>query len=541
MQNFILIHPPSQNPYIPSQNIKLCQFKNIQYIQYIADSILKWNLNTWHLGENNPLPNDLQYYDLIKISISQNPSFIYPPLINILTQFKNFNPNDLVCIMNTFFPVKLNNIFPNLQNAPTYWVTFLGLASLIQCEYLVIYFLAMGSVPNMQNKFVQDQSYALINSSIIISNQQIQLNLERVTFILTLLASFKDGINLSQNTYLTQSPLFTSNINPNQPIISVLTSPLADLCKQGNLTSKSQFVMNLLIFILQNNEITNGDNSLKFFSNINAQSIPFGFTPLMYLIGNMTLHIEAKVLLIQLMMLHGANPMIMPNLLQNPEYPFYTNFIEYLKMLYPDVNDFQKIITELNKNASFQNKYQKIIKKVLSQPPQPPPPIPQSPSPIQPPGISTQTSNNYVNYLKNFIFLLQQILIQLGLPQNKLSQLDQLQPGQIQNMISKIQSSLPPAPTIRPQTFRPITPNTSLLAGIQGMGPSPDPTTVGTPSNWSGSTSSSSSSSPSISGFMPYQLLGSRNSQNSSSVGSQNFGLPQRVSSVGNNRSKKNL
>lgn len=232
-------------------------------------------------------------------------------------------------------------------------------------------------------KPMQQGVYPVQGAAII--PQEYLITDHRMEYILTLLGSTGLGINLSLNSarpFDTSSFFLTSNVNKGVFSGTGGTLPvnykslLAELCTDSVLVNtnmifggdianndKANSIYNLLYFILSFNGTTapvsnqdinpNQQTTLQLFADMNVQSIPFGFTPIYYLLGNRTLtNISQKIGLIGLMIQQGADPTIVPNVMQSS------------KSILPIFNDFCKLIT-----FYYQGDALRQIKDALSQSP----------------------------------------------------------------------------------------------------------------------------------------------------------------------------
>jgi len=312
-------------------------------------------------------------------------NFQYGQLFNSLTGITEKIDNILktitqkeerVCLVNTFFPLNVGNLFagtqiPNLARL-TLKVTPLGLAVLMGAEHLVIYFLSMGANPSLKNLENKDSAYDFLHIQLTLHEmlrreslkgartpvgfqgqfgyqrasgqfpfgQIYQGNISQTTFpiphyyfvvdqrieyILTLLGSVR-GIDLSA-IVKTEVPTAMKILNASstQSVKYKQTNILCFLSKEDILLNdmmiyghqsmmNANTAYNILSFVLTYNNFNMNGKSLHFFDDVNSQEIPTGITPLFYVLGNRTLvNIEQKVDLIKLFISQGADPTILPD------------------------------------------------------------------------------------------------------------------------------------------------------------------------------------------------------------------------------------
>jgi len=338
---------------------------------------------------------------------------ILPIIKQFINIFRGFPSNEIPTILNTQITINLNYIFPLIPDLNLNISTsLLGLAALIGAEHLTILFLINGANPSVINKFNQDSAYPMIKCQIVLHQylrilsqkvsvligvknqflhygetgvvrqsavfkplvqgnlglsgyqneyQKYFINVERIKFILTLLAVVGNGIDLTLNTGMEMVDVLVANVDEEKRV-ELMSNLMGDMCKEdimydtsmiygvGNRMDMGNDVYKLVKFVLERNGIY-----LHFFSNLNVQSIPFGFTPLFYLLGNRTLiNMNEKLLLVDYMIQQGVNPMVVPNFMQKGDsvLPIMSNLCRVLSYYYQGV-DLLMLVAELDGSRYF--------------------------------------------------------------------------------------------------------------------------------------------------------------------------------------------
>jgi len=379
---------PHPNPFMQHQQQ---QFPNINQ-QKIPQMYNPSNPN-YLQGQNTSPIQQQNYSDFFQSKMK---------ITNDIKQLLQKSQSSPFCIVNTFINIKLNQLFPALPSnmgATNLKITLLGLAAIIGAEHLVILFLNNGAIPSLTNQNNKDSAYNMLHIQAgfqqllrqqTLANQSIQktsistpnqflsqhqqqsqqlqgtnltqkqlnsifpmfyfINDQRIEYILTLLGSVKGGIDLS-NIVPTEVPVQILTIgqqSQSQPIY-LRSNILCQLSKEDSLyntnvvmggqnntiANSSYNILNFIFFF--NGVIING-NQLKLFSDINAKTVPFSYTPLFYVLGNRTLtNFQQKLRLVSLMINQGANPTIMPNIAQNASkknMPVFNTICELLHTYY---------------------------------------------------------------------------------------------------------------------------------------------------------------------------------------------------------------
>lgn len=335
----------------------------------------------------------------------------------IIDDVKSYLTNNPECILNTFISISLQQIFPKLPQQflnIKVNVTLLGLAALIGAEHLVIVFLQLGADPSLINTNNKDSAYNLIHFQLAL-HKLIRLSTQgqlqkkqygsqnqfmyqsgqqplgpvystnanksnianivpvyyfiadlRIEFILTLLGSNGNGIDLSR--IVQTDELVNLSLLSNQPTTPIRkkSNLLCQLSSEDSLlnnklisntqSNSANSTYNLLNFILT----YNGQNGkLHLFSDINAKTIPLGYTPINYLLSNRTLvNFDQKKYLVELMIKNNADPTIMPDLLQNSKAKnIFIDICSLIQFYYQGPN-FQQINSILSTNENYKQKCQ---------------------------------------------------------------------------------------------------------------------------------------------------------------------------------------
>jgi len=342
--DFILNNPP-----FPLPDIKRQLTPNTH--QIIAQNILDYNKNEWNFGNLRDLPKSHKlmnadtyklFLEFIKSKINPSKTFTLPSSISVENK-SSFDKNTSIIEqihkmgipeVNTFFSVKLSDLFPEikgLQDNDIINVTLLGLAAIIGAEHLVIYFLMCGANPGITYKTENEDTGTLmllyqIALTKIESPSKYFIILARMLYILFLLGSVKSGVDLSK--------LFQSNfkiLKRNQGLTQVNENILQQLVKMPYNTpidfsnNKSLIYLNmqqgasipLLFKVIEKNNIERP----KLWINIDTTDLPLGYTVLYSLLMNNTINGKIKLSLVWYLIYAGANPLIIPNVRQNAKIP----------------------------------------------------------------------------------------------------------------------------------------------------------------------------------------------------------------------------
>jgi len=382
----------------------------------------------WRFGQIQPIMTPEQYsqicnqYNTPIVPVQQQTQQISKD--TIIINIRNLLQLDVIqlsCVINTYFDINLTDIFPALSINRGLVTNLLGLAALIGSEELVILFLMNGANPrefngrergaeynmlNVQlliNKMMRDTSKALgrkllstpvqqqaqqqalsqisatNNTGFLNANDpklqqytQYVISDERINFILTLLGTSKNGIDISEIQDTQELPnTVTPSISRVPQVIKIRSSNLLDMCSEDTLYNfnaiftKQSFPQgemvanipyNVLFFILRFNKLSSKDatgniRKIKLIDNggINKTSTPYNFSPIYLLLANKTLsNIFQKTDLLQLMISCGASPNI--KVTESPITP-QTDLISLIQSWYP--NDYEDILTILKKNPEF--------------------------------------------------------------------------------------------------------------------------------------------------------------------------------------------
>ena len=285
--------------------------------------------------------------------------------------------------VNKFFTINLSKLFPDikgLSDIDIINVTLLGLAAIIGAEHLVIYFLMCGANPNITYSSENKDTATLMLSyqiamSKIDSFEKYFISLERMLYILFLLGSVRAGVDLS-NIYILNYKISKKNQGLTEIHESILNqlvgmsydkeaSDLSIDKSLASLTMKNGASIPLLFKLLEKNNIIDGP---KFWSNINSQGLPFGYTVLYTLLINNNINKTIKLSLVYYLIELGADPFILPNIRQNnrvKESIFAKenkNEIQLLIALLEDSNItiMEDLINILSKNSKFKEVYNKV-------------------------------------------------------------------------------------------------------------------------------------------------------------------------------------
>jgi hypothetical protein len=378
----------------------------------IVDLILKYNNTTWRFGnisetEIHKLMNKETYENFLnyirniikksntqaqtqaQTQIQKLEKDIPNEIKDIITQINSIGAPDV----NTFFSIDLNKLFPDFRGSidPKDFIniTLLGLASIIGAEHLVIYFLMLGANPSIT--YADDN----IDTATLMLSYQIGLVrntdgrkknfivLARLLYNLYLLGSVGTGVDLS-NIFNTNNKIIRKDQNNTQ--VNILESILhqlvsmndIDFSKNSNkllyLTLENGASILLLLKILEKNNILNTDKSLKLFSNINSQNLPFGYTILYSLLLNNNMDGNIKLSLVFYLINKGADPLIIPKITQNNrinQKTFSKNkteiYILFALLQNSNKDIFQELINILSKNRDFDVLYKKIGLPILGE------------------------------------------------------------------------------------------------------------------------------------------------------------------------------
>ena len=352
---FIIKNPPNLLKSIipqPQTNQKNISQVNLKLLEEISKVIIEYN-KEWNFGNipNTELPQHIMKEETYKAFLNFVTNLLQPNTYQ-LTQLimsnnsdrkayegkkaivQKINSKNFLPIVNKFFPVRLVQLFPGIPNInqdDSINVTLLGLAAIIGAEHLVIYFLMCGANPSITYSSGnvnenEDTATLMLSYQIALSNiQRVQpaqfsnyfIILPRILYNLYLLSSVGEGVNLSA-IYKTNYKIKKGN-QGDSPIQESILHQLVRIpyINYSNinflkLTMKNGGSIPLLFTILLNNNRIVGYP--KFWKNINAQGLPFGFTILYSLLMNNNIEGQIKLSLVDILITLGADPLIIPNI-----------------------------------------------------------------------------------------------------------------------------------------------------------------------------------------------------------------------------------
>ena len=413
---FIIKNPPNLLKSIipqPQTNQKNISQVNLKLLEEISKVIIEYN-KEWNFGNipNTELPQHIMKEETYKAFLNFVTNLLQPNTYQ-LTQLIMSNNSDrkayegkkaivqkihsknFLSIVNKFFPVRLVQLFPGIPNInqdDSINVTLLGLAAIIGAEHLVIYFLMCGANPSITYSSGnvnenEDTATLMLSYQIALSNiQRVQpaqfsnyfIILPRILYNLYLLSSVGEGVNLSA-IYKTNYKIKKGN-QGDSPIQESILHQLVRIpyINYSNinflkLTMKNGGSIPLLFTILLNNNRIVGYP--KFWKNINAQGLPFGFTILYSLLMNNNIEGQIKLSLVDILITLGADPLIIPNLSQNKRLKSNLSNINEIDKLFTLLQTEGALIQILKKNNGFKQIYEEYM------------------------GMETQTSNQNIQKL----------------------------------------------------------------------------------------------------------------------------------------------
>ena len=413
---FIIKNPPNLLKSIipqPQTNQKNISQVNLKLLEEISKVIIEYN-KEWNFGNipNTELPQHIMKEETYKAFLNFVTNLLQPNTYQ-LTQLimsnnsdrkayegkkaivQKINSKNFLPIVNKFFPVRLVQLFPGIPNInqdDSINVTLLGLAAIIGAEHLVIYFLMCGANPSITYSSGnvnenEDTATLMLSYQIALSNiQRVQpaqfsnyfIILPRILYNLYLLSSVGEGVNLSA-IYKTNYKIKKGN-QGDSPIQESILHQLVRIpyINYSNinflkLTMKNGGSIPLLFTILLNNNRIVGYP--KFWKNINAQGLPFGFTILYSLLMNNNIEGQIKLSLVDILITLGADPLIIPNLSQNKRLKSNLSNINEIDKLFTLLQTEGALIQILKKNNGFKQIYEEYM------------------------GMETQTSNQNIQKL----------------------------------------------------------------------------------------------------------------------------------------------
>ena len=413
---FIIKNPPNLLKSIipqPQTNQKNISQVNLKLLEEISKVIIEYN-KEWNFGNipNTELPQHIMKEETYKAFLNFVTNLLQPntyqltqPIMSNNSDRKAYegkkaivqkiNSKNFLPIVNKFFPVRLVQLFPGIPNInqdDSINVTLLGLAAIIGAEHLVIYFLMCGANPSITYSSGnvnenEDTATLMLSYQIALSNiQRVQpaqfsnyfIILPRILYNLYLLSSVGEGVNLSA-IYKTNYKIKKGN-QGDSPIQESILHQLVRIpyINYSNinflkLTMKNGGSIPLLFTILLNNNRIVGYP--KFWKNINAQGLPFGFTILYSLLMNNNIEGQIKLSLVDILITLGADPLIIPNLSQNKRLKSNLSNINEIDKLFTLLQTEGALIQILKKNNGFKQIYEEYM------------------------GMETQTSNQNIQKL----------------------------------------------------------------------------------------------------------------------------------------------
>jgi hypothetical protein len=397
---FIIDNKPKSNGNLPTQSQN--------NIEEIKNMILKYNREIWRFGNKNTEKDSQlkdKFFGLMNEKTYQKFLIYVKRKIGVknVKNIKNVKsegntdipfPHEVTSIIdqisqkgipkvNDFFTINLSELFPDITgfNNETDFInlTLLGLAAIIGAEHLVIYFLMCGANPNIsylsENK---DTATLMLSYQIAFSKIMVPENyfiiLGRILYILFLLGSIGGGIDLS-NLYESNYIIYKKGQGNTEIRESVLhqlvrlPSDNIDLLKKDELLyvtmKNSSAAIPLFLKILEKNNLSDEENFLKLFSNIDCCDIPFGYTILYSLLLNQNINGEIKLSVVYYLIQKGANPLIIPNIRQNSrveDIQFVNENQTQIQLLFAllqnsNLNIFADLLYVLSINPKFNDLY----------------------------------------------------------------------------------------------------------------------------------------------------------------------------------------
>ena len=413
---FIIKNPPNLLKSIipqPQTNQKNISQVNLKLLEEISKVIIEYN-KEWNFGNipNTELPQHIMKEETYKAFLNFVTNLLQPNTYQLTQPIMSNNSDrkayegkkaivqkihskNFLSIVNKFFPVRLVQLFPGIPNInqdDSINVTLLGLAAIIGAEHLVIYFLMCGANPSITYSSGnvnenEDTATLMLSYQIALSNiQRVQpaqfsnyfIILPRILYNLYLLSSVGEGVNLSA-IYKTNYKIKKGN-QGDSPIQESILHQLVRIpyINYSNinflkLTMKNGGSIPLLFTILLNNNRIVGYP--KFWKNINAQGLPFGFTILYSLLMNNNIEGQIKLSLVDILITLGADPLIIPNLSQNKRLKSNLSNINEIDKLFTLLQTEGALIQILKKNNGFKQIYEEYM------------------------GMETQTSNQNIQKL----------------------------------------------------------------------------------------------------------------------------------------------
>ena len=334
---FILANPP---PIIlqPQPNTSKNQGQQDKKLDAIKAKIIEYN-KTWNFGNQS----DGQPQSLLKKELKKETYDNFIVFVTNLIQGRNTNQTQVNTnanaksfrekqniireihklvvsgggnqLVNVFFKVEISEIFPNFPGVKLE-VTLLGLASIIGAEHIVIYLLMIGADPSLTKIDNRDSATLMLSFQIGIYkllqqqqpiNQKYFIILPRILYILFLLGSIGEGVDLSA-IFGTNEEKIKEN-NSKRPTVQVKSSILNMLAQmpvssEPTVSVERQTLQNggsipLLLEILEKN------NSFKpkFFKDVNSLETPYDLNVLYGVLMNQNIDDQTKIKLIQLLVI----------------------------------------------------------------------------------------------------------------------------------------------------------------------------------------------------------------------------------------------
>ena len=344
---FIFKKPPVKVANLPQQT-QTNQSINYGIFDKLKREIILYN-KTWNFGNqsNGPQSFKEQTYDSFLgfvTNLLTNPQFQNSLLPQGMTNLngQSFQAKKEIVkkiheilqgnygLVNKTFDVKISDIFPNIGQNYYVEVNLLDLASIIGAEHIVIYLLMCGAVPDLSNTANKDSATLMLEYQIILyklfQSQKQSLSfiiLPRILYVLFLLGSVKDGVDLSA-IFETKEQKNKENLSGIKKGVKVRSSILNMLAQmpgnQSGIPAESQTLQNggsvpLLLEILERN---NPEGMPKFFKEINSPETPYDLNVLYNVLLNKNIDDQTKIRLVQLLVLkYNANITNVPTFTSN--------------------------------------------------------------------------------------------------------------------------------------------------------------------------------------------------------------------------------
>ena len=340
---FILANPPpiTLQPQTNTSNNKVKEA-----LDSIKAKIIEYNNKTWNFGnqsdgqpqllEEKNYNNFLVFVtDLIEKKNTLNQSLITvnaksfrekQDIVREIHKLVSAGGNKLV---NVFFEVEMSEIFPNFPGVKPkdpMMVTLLGLASIIGAEHIVIYLLMIGADQSITKTDNRDSATLMLSFQIGIYkllqsnpqqqqqpiNQKYFIILPRILYILFLLGSIGEGIDLSAIFETNEEKIKENNsTKPKVQLKSSILNMLAQMPGNTSTETARQTLQNggsipLLLEILERNNPYSF--TPKFFKDVNSFEKPYDLNVLYSVLMNPNIDDETKIKLTELLVLkYNAN------------------------------------------------------------------------------------------------------------------------------------------------------------------------------------------------------------------------------------------